>query len=392
MSKFLAQWFSKLAADSPELFSPSLFVSGSVFAEKVNWTKVSRDNSRYIELGRLPKDPAGRTIQLMNPTAMTDDSFNLLWDHLHKSTRGQLADDVRFLWRGEDLHFNLPTVQPPADPSVHVAGEQAAKTNVGKRKRGAGKKPSKKGERSRNKRKLDDEAIVDDDLDELFDAPEPTKPPNVGRTSTRALRPRKTATEAQKAPESDQESSVSGSDDEFTPEDEDVREHIDLGAFAMDDDEATDEGDNERGLEGGEEGREDSSEAKHGGLSPANGLSGGDDVVGMEVDLLVVGTAESKHPVDSCVDVEKRNRASGGENSAEKEEGVDSKSSGLAEEAALLAGFSPEETGDQDCDGADWGPRSSSAVSADLPLVEISLAAPSSDRGLESPAWVRVSV
>lgn len=400
MSKFLGQWFGELAGSPQKLFLISVPILGLVFAEKINWTKISRDNSRYIELGRLPKDAAERTIQLMNPTAMTEEAFHLLWDHLYKSTRGQLADDVRFLWRGEGLHFNLPAVQPPADSSVHVAGEQARKTKLGKRKRDATKPKAKTSKLSCKKKRLIDDAVVDDDLDELIKAAEPAKPPNVRGLSTRALRPCKSSMQASKAMESDQESSVSGSGDEYAPDDDDAGEYIDINAFATEGDWPMDKDDAEQGSMDGEDGVE----AKHAGPSPTNDLKDADgsfggsvDDVAMEVDLPVVSDAGGKGLADSSTNMEAKDGALDGE-SGDKQEGINAESfddEPVKEVGEAEPAKRPQDEGpcEVDYDAMDWGPQSSLAVNESLPLMEISLAAPKAQQPpTENPAWDRVRI
>ncbi|KAG9014682.1 hypothetical protein FRB90_005210 [Tulasnella sp. 427] len=216
MAEYLGRWY-KAAFGGP----------------RINWTNVSRDNKAFIDPERLPKDQHGRPIRLTNPYTMDNDEFETYWVHLYKSTHGQLPDETRFRWNSEVDQFDLPHTKPPANPTVHVAGEQAAKTKLGKRKRPSNKavakqkaKKAKKAKKATQKNLDDDDSYSeelleseDEDLDELLeDLPHSLL--RVGQDAEkRTLRPRKSLSpRPQAAEESDaqQESAASSSDEYLT--------------------------------------------------------------------------------------------------------------------------------------------------------------------------------
>ncbi|KAG8977527.1 hypothetical protein FRC05_001385 [Tulasnella sp. 425] len=380
MSKFLSKWFTR------------------VFGGKINWSKVSRNNSQFIDLSRLPKDKDGRTVPLMNPTAMPDEAFEFYWDHLLQSTRGQLPENDRFLWHGEDLHFNLPAVKPPVDSSVHVAGEQAAKTQLGKRKRGSerrsGKQGAKAAKRSGKKRQSTTRYSDDDEDGEDFmeliqevELGELGKKPN---SQARHLRPcKKSLNQAVVAEDVDpgRESSLSGSDDDYAPEEE---EKVDYSQGSMEAEHlpAVEE-EEERLSEDGDHGLGEEAAEGTANLEVGDSVSGVHDVAkevtetgdhGLGEEMVDQGVGAGAAKVD---DVAEEIMFAGEE---------DSRSSSL-EATTLPQGVPADEASDVLLAGdesMDWGPHSSAAVEEDRPLTEILLDAPTSrPSSLESPAWLR---
>lgn len=398
ISKFLSEWFSELQPlqyfFGHHLMSKLLLAR--VFGGKINWSKVSRNNSQFIDLSRLPKDKDGRTVPLMNPTAMPDEAFELYWDHLLQSTQGQLSDNDCFLWRGEDLHSNPPAVKPPVDPPVHAAGEQ--KTQLGKRKRGSerrgGKQAAKAPKVPGKKRKLTTKySDNDEDSEDFTELIQEAELGELANKSERHLRPRKKSLNQAVVADDvdpDRESSLSGSDDEYAPEEE---EKVDYSQGSMgaerpptvEEEEERLYKDGDHGL--GEEAAEETTNPEVGegdaevkDVAKEVGETGnygrGEEMVNQGVG---VGVAEVE-------DVAEEDMFAGGEDLRSSSLEATTLPQGVPADAAsdvLLVGD----------ESMDWGPQSSTAVEEDRPLTEIILDAPTSrPSSLESLAWLRVSV